>query len=64
MLPGAPVPGLSVLIYDILLTTTREITHVWLAPKTLFNILYLFQRYLPFIDVLLIGVPRKLFLPC
>ncbi|KAJ8093970.1 hypothetical protein PM082_009855 [Marasmius tenuissimus] len=37
-------------VYDFLLNFDLEYTHIWKSPRSLFKILFLVQRYLPFID--------------
>ncbi|KAG7085562.1 hypothetical protein E1B28_003118 [Marasmius oreades] len=42
----------AILVYDYLLTIRLEIELVWLSPFNWISIVYLIQRYLPFVDTL------------
>jgi hypothetical protein len=44
----------ALLVFDYLCTLDLEITYVWSGPWTLANYLYILNRYLPFIDTLII----------
>jgi len=44
------VASLMVLVYDTLLTIGNEINYIWLQPWTLGSLLFMVNRYLPFLD--------------
>ncbi|KAF9267105.1 hypothetical protein L218DRAFT_718685 [Marasmius fiardii PR-910] len=49
----------TILVFDYFLTVRLEVEHIWLSPFNWITVLYLVQRYLPFVDtfgVLLYGV--------
>ncbi|KAF9444973.1 hypothetical protein P691DRAFT_762926 [Macrolepiota fuliginosa MF-IS2] len=50
---GATVAGFTVMILDWLLTFEMEVPFIWQAPWTTMKVLYLLERYVPFIDVTL-----------
>lgn len=60
------VASFMVLVYDVLLTLGEEINYVWFQPWTLGSVLFMVNRYLPFIDTsmglylqLAVTTPRK-----
>ncbi|KAH7925258.1 hypothetical protein BV22DRAFT_1119664 [Leucogyrophana mollusca] len=48
----------AILIHDYLLTFDHEVTYIWRGPWSLVKIIYLFSRYMPFIDTPLVIVFR------
>ena len=52
--PPATVMACVVFIWDYILTFEMEVDHVWKSQWNFMKGLYLFQRYLPFIDIMLI----------
>jgi len=44
------VASLMVLVYDAFLTIGNEINYIWLQPWTLGSLLFMVNRYLPFLD--------------
>ncbi|KAF9443562.1 hypothetical protein P691DRAFT_778801 [Macrolepiota fuliginosa MF-IS2] len=45
------VAAMVVMIFDWLLTFEMEVSYIWQAPWNMMKVLYLFSRYLAFIDV-------------
>jgi hypothetical protein len=50
---------LSLILYDYLLTLTREIDLVWFSQWNIIKIVFLVQRYVPFIDGILLAIAGK-----
>ncbi|KAJ7599017.1 hypothetical protein C8J56DRAFT_179953 [Mycena floridula] len=44
--------SISILLYDLLLTFDQEISHIWTRPLSMVALIFLFNRYSPFIDIL------------
>ena len=51
---------IALVIYDYVLTLSREIEYIWFSPWNVIKILFLAQRYLPFVDVTMLSI----FGPC
>ena len=47
---------MALVVYDYMLTLTREIDYVWFSRWNTIKITFLVQRYLPFLDVIMISV--------
>jgi hypothetical protein len=47
---------ITLVVYDYMLTLTREIDYVWFSQWNIIKITFLVQRYLPFLDVIMISV--------
>ncbi len=45
-------------IYDFFQTLELEVEHIWMSALTPFKLLYIFMKYLPFIDVSLLIIRR------
>jgi hypothetical protein len=50
---------LAVFIYDYFLTFTREVELVWLSQWNIIKVMFLTQRYLPIVDVVLLSMMGK-----
>jgi hypothetical protein len=50
-----PVNLIALVIYDYGLTLNREIDYIWLSKWSLIKVTFLVQRYLPFLDLILLG---------
>ena len=46
----------TMFVWDYILTLGREVDLVWKSKGNFMKWLYLFQRYLPFIDIMLLSV--------
>jgi hypothetical protein len=51
---------ISMFYYDFFITFCPEIRLIWDSPWTMTKILFLVQRYLPFVDVALMLVASKI----
>ncbi|KAJ8089215.1 hypothetical protein PM082_014463 [Marasmius tenuissimus] len=49
------VAGATLIVFDTLLTLNREIHLIWASPWSLVKAVYLIQRYLPFIDTVVLN---------
>lgn len=47
-------------LWDYLITLGMEIELVWPSKWTVMKSLYLFQRYIPFLDTIFLGLYREL----
>ncbi|KAJ3515880.1 hypothetical protein NLJ89_g1488 [Agrocybe chaxingu] len=52
--PSTTVAAFALLFYDYLLTLGMEVEHVWPGEWTPVKVVYLVQRYLPFVDTMLL----------
>ncbi|KAH7929181.1 hypothetical protein BV22DRAFT_1029809 [Leucogyrophana mollusca] len=52
--------AVTILIYDYVLTFNLELKFIWSGPWSAVKALYLFTKYLPFIDVILLVLYRDL----
>jgi hypothetical protein len=55
-LPSLPVSLMALVIYDYALTLNREIDYIWLSKWSMIKVTFLVQRYLPFLDLILLGI--------
>lgn len=46
-------------VWDYLLTVDLEVQHVWKSQWSVIKVVFLLQRYLPFIDSCYLGLYRK-----
>ncbi|KAJ7128660.1 hypothetical protein C8R44DRAFT_873354 [Mycena epipterygia] len=53
LVPNTLLACATVLVYDWLCTLDQEISHVWARPWSTGTLFFVFNRYLPFIDVLI-----------
>ncbi|KIK66225.1 hypothetical protein GYMLUDRAFT_1025469 [Collybiopsis luxurians FD-317 M1] len=53
-----PVSMLTLLCYNYLLSLAQEVTHIWNSKWGLVKILYLYSRYSPFIDTVLVVIGK------
>jgi hypothetical protein len=54
---------ISLFIYDFFITLCSEIRLIWDSPRTMIKVLFLIQRYLPFVDVALVFVLSEIARP-
>jgi hypothetical protein len=54
--PSITAVLLALVVYDYVLTLSREIDYVWFSPWNVIKITFLVQRYLPFLDVILLTI--------
>jgi hypothetical protein len=55
-LPSLPANLMALVIYDYALTLNREIDYIWLSKWSMIKVTFLVQRYLPFLDLILLGI--------
>ncbi|KAG7085761.1 hypothetical protein E1B28_003302 [Marasmius oreades] len=53
LVPANFVVSATLLVYDYLCTLEQELAYVWSRPWSLGSIMFLFNRYLPFVDTFL-----------
>jgi hypothetical protein len=51
-----PVNLIALAVYDYSLTLNREIDYIWLSKWNLIKVTFMVQRYLPFLDLILLGI--------
>ncbi|KAJ7641385.1 hypothetical protein FB45DRAFT_356549 [Roridomyces roridus] len=51
LVPGTLCACATILVYDLLCTLDQEISYVWPRPWSTSTALFVFNRYLPFVDV-------------
>lgn len=55
-----PVASVALFVYDYAITFGMEVELIWMSPWNVMKILYLIQRYMPFVDSAIIPLPRTL----
>ncbi|KAF7312984.1 hypothetical protein MKEN_00983100 [Mycena kentingensis (nom. inval.)] len=58
LVPSTLVACCTILAYDWLLTLDREISSIWSHPRTVGTVVFLINRYLPFLDVIISTLTR------
>ncbi|KAF7291319.1 hypothetical protein MIND_01276200 [Mycena indigotica] len=51
LIPSTLVACCTILVYDWLLTLHREVAAIWSHPRSIGTVIFLVNRYLPFVDV-------------
>ncbi|KAJ7599004.1 hypothetical protein C8J56DRAFT_915649 [Mycena floridula] len=46
--------SISILLYDLLSTLDQEVSHIWSRPLSIVSLIFFFNRYSPFIDILVL----------
>ncbi|KAJ7128664.1 hypothetical protein C8R44DRAFT_979277 [Mycena epipterygia] len=54
LVPSTLVACATIIVYDWLCTLDQEISHVWTRPWSTGTLFFVFNRYLPFIDVFIL----------
>jgi hypothetical protein len=47
---------IALVVYDYMLTLSREIDYVWFSPWNFIKVTFLVQRYLPFVDLIILSI--------
>jgi len=58
LIPSTLVACCTILAYDWLLTLDREVAAIWSRPRSLGTIIFLLNRYIPFVDVIISTISR------